>query len=520
MNCEDVRLRLAAYRRNEWTAAEQHAVREHLVGCAACRRWEAEARGVGEHLRQMPTIIPPASLRDNVFAAIRREELAAATKAAETAKPALPPTPRPLEVKPPRPAAPVLLPRSIARTRPFAAKGERLGEVMVGAIRPPRVIFGRTTAIATIAALFLIMFTARFVPFNTLSLPGVIYNITGPQIPITTLVADPRFPKVTSTFADNNQIFYVGQAPNKQQMLFAYNRSSSQTIELLAQPTSDKLTLLALSDQMLVWETRTSSGWTLQAAPMVDGLVQPFSATMPLLAYSGQSFGNSVLAKFNTVWANGPSVLFIATDTKGMTLLERVDYTNNEPLTYTFLAEAQAGHQLTLPYLDGQTAYWVDEQTMSDGTPQGTLWRKDDLQPAAALGITANAFGPVAAQGAVAWFQVNASQTTGESSAIMHSLAGAVQWQTAANAAPQTISALPVSATNVWRGDGYLMWRDALGLHVLRVDSGARSDSNNLPTLGAFDALGLSPTSMAWVATPAVNAAAAPSVISVFQIPG
>jgi hypothetical protein len=517
MKCEDVRMRLAAYRRSEWSAEEQHAVSEHLAGCAACRRWESDARHVGDQLREMPTLVPPASLRANVFAAIRREELAAATHAAETAKPA--------EARVPKPAAPILIPRPSVRTvRPaVVAAAGRLGEVALGNMRPTRVIFGRQTAIATIAALFLIMFTARLLPLNQVG--GIAsgnnaLKITQAQPPAFTISADPRFPKVTSVFANNNQILYIGQDANGQSMLFAYNRSASQFQELLAQPTSDTLTLLALSDQLLVWQDRSNASWSLQATPLVNGFVLPLSGAALTLATNGASFADAALAQINAVWADGASVLFSAVNTHGATLLGRADDTPNAPLNETIVAEATPGDTFILPYLDGTTAYWVDEKTAADGSQQGTLWRKADEQAATSLGITANTFGPVAANGHVAWFQQSAptSASTVINGSIMHPLIGGIVVRTDGGSATQTISAAPVNITDVWRGTGYILWRDALGLHVYHVDSGDRVDNSSLPVLGAFDTIGLSATAMTWATGTMQGNLVTPSTISVFQL--
>src|SRR5579871_6902895 len=70
ISCAEVRQVLATYRRDDWPTSELSALRRHLEGCADCRRVEAEFRGVGEQIRRLPAITPPASMRANVFAAI------------------------------------------------------------------------------------------------------------------------------------------------------------------------------------------------------------------------------------------------------------------------------------------------------------------------------------------------------------------------------------------------------------------------------------------------------------------
>ncbi len=74
MTCHQARQQLAAYRRDDWTAAEMRALADHLASCAACRQIEATYRRVGESLRLLPTITPDASFRESVYAAIAAEQ--------------------------------------------------------------------------------------------------------------------------------------------------------------------------------------------------------------------------------------------------------------------------------------------------------------------------------------------------------------------------------------------------------------------------------------------------------------
>lgn len=94
MTCPQARQQLAAYRRDDWTAADLRQLAEHLESCAACRQVEAMYRQVGESIRLLPSIIPDASFRESVFAAIdaEREKLGPAAMLASRAEtqPALP----------------------------------------------------------------------------------------------------------------------------------------------------------------------------------------------------------------------------------------------------------------------------------------------------------------------------------------------------------------------------------------------------------------------------------------------
>ena len=74
MTCHHARQQLAAYRRDDWTAADMRALADHLADCDSCRQTEATYRRVGESLRLLPTIMPDASFRESVFAAIAKEQ--------------------------------------------------------------------------------------------------------------------------------------------------------------------------------------------------------------------------------------------------------------------------------------------------------------------------------------------------------------------------------------------------------------------------------------------------------------
>src|SRR5580765_7290398 len=73
LSCDETRHLLGASRRDDWTLAELQAVTAHLAGCAECRKKQADYRLAGEMIRDLPTIVPPASFRESVFAAIAAE---------------------------------------------------------------------------------------------------------------------------------------------------------------------------------------------------------------------------------------------------------------------------------------------------------------------------------------------------------------------------------------------------------------------------------------------------------------
>lgn len=552
MKCEEVRVLLAAYRRSDWSIEEQRAVSQHLATCNPCRRWEVGARRVGEHLRQLPTITPPDSLRERVFAAIQREAITPTAPVQPAPLPITAPMPRPVPVPIPlRPAASVA-PQAIsprATTRPLAvATTQRVGEVAYGRMHAPRVIFGKRTAIATIAALFLIMFTARIIPFSHQS------NVPAGAIPLLaihpntpapyTTTADALYPRVLSVAADLNQVIYVGQAADGKHMILVHTRPADHWQTILPAPVAQSLTIVALTNSTLYYVVDAGKPtWALQAIPLVDGALKPLLTEPLLLLAGGQQIATTATSGTTTanqgtptanvpagtpvtitaltgLWAQDHTVLFTAqTNTRGI-ILESVDALVVKPATVpqlTLLAQAQTGHTLVHPYLDHGIAYWVDRMVDADGMAHGVIWQADAQHAAHALNVTADAFGPVADGKRLAWFQPQAAPgTTAQvNDALLRPIAGAISTSDGSST-PQTVSPGTIPATQVWRGQGYLVWVDAAGgahMYVL-----GDNQTRDLALSPSFDTLALSATSVTWSTTPAHTDTPAPGTILVVDL--
>lgn len=493
MKCEDVRVLLAAYRRSDWTREEQTSAGEHLAGCAACRRWEAEARQVGERLRQLPTITPPASLRANVFAAVQAEQMAAAHRAAEAAGVGSTRTPT--------------NPLPVVAVATASRPAERIGEFGLRRLRPPRILFGRVTAIGTVAALLGLLFLSHLMTF-TIATPG-----SGIQ---TCLVcssapaqysADPKFPVVTSVAANLSQVIYVGQGVASQgtagtQMLFVRDRATGVETALLSAPSAQPLTIETLSSAYVVLLVGPPQGaWTLQAIPLTtDGQVPAFTQQVPtILATSGATLNGQHITTLTAVWASDTTVLAALALANGTTVLARCDLTAGAPPTVLTLAQSLPGHTLTDPYLDGATAYWTDVTTGSDGTLHSVLWRMSASGPQS-LGV--DFFRPVASGKNVVAFQPELTLPTTDATTGRPTLriVGAIVLVHADGTVSKLSSGDTVSLANVWRGPGIILWRDDTGVHLYTVGT-ANLQNNSL--LNKALVVGISPSEIAWATLPA-----------------
>jgi hypothetical protein len=481
MKCEDVRVLLAAYRRSEWTIEDQRAISKHLATCTDCRRWEVEARRVGEQLRQLPTITPPSSLRERVFAAIKEDQLAAASApvlVAATERKTTEPTP----ITAAKSAS--ISPVRVARPTPIST--ERIGEVG-GSRHAPRVLLGTRTAIATVAALFVIVFAIRFLPqvsTNRQTGPGQACVACQPIQGQHSFVPNPSFATVISAVADRDEAVYVGKSGDGKEMLFVSSFSNKQSTPLLSAPTDKSLAIITLTPKLVIWsegDTRnTKDSWAIYALPLVNGKVQPAGPQPILLAGRGSYLQGDVSpeATVNSLWASGQSAVLVLTTQDNRTLLVRADLSDGGiAFADTTLARAQTGHTFIDPYIDDDAAFWVDMTIATGGQMQRTIWRQANQQNATPQQISpagSDAFGPVANGQNVAWVQTNENVST------VNSVGGTVTATVnivASNGSgtPQTVSAAPISitaATSVMRGDGYIFWTDHTGDHLYSPGAG------------------------------------------------
>ena len=516
MKCEEIRVLLAAYRRGEWDTTEHRLVSKHLAECNECRRWEVDARHVGEQLRQLPTIALPADFKDRVFAAIRADQAAIAKAKGET-KAAVTLIHAPIAASTSAIAASS---RTLKVVRKEAvAQVERIGEVALGRMRPPRVLFGKVTAISTVAALFAIIFAARFIPLfetpNTVVVPNIAFtyciSTACPSVPYN-ITAEKEYPTVTSVFGDDNQIVYVGKSGNGQQMAFLYDRTNGgpngHATPLLDNPTTTPITLQALSSKMLVWSTtgKSADNWTLQATLFTNNKVKSLASGAITILSHGDTlpeYPYSKVDSFQRFWVDGQSILVVLTTSNGTTLLERIDVSGATTAnTFTRITQASAGHALADPYLDGTTCYWVDKTFGSNNAPVATIFRQDNSGITTQLTTAGNALGPVASGQRVGWFQEH-SVGSGNSTSIDNSAdarVGTILTRASDTDAPVAHSSDTIDVTKVQQGNGFILWHDDAGTHIYSIDSQHASDypNNRIPVNAP---LHISAGSISWTVT-------------------
>lgn len=381
-DCARARELLAAYRRDEWSSEELTALTEHLGSCAACRQHEAAYRLVGEQIRQLPTIAPPADLRSRVFAAVRLEERRIAPAIARLSREAT------------NPALPVVraLPRPTQRST--------------------RMLPSRF-ALAAAAVLAISLLAARLIPLLASDgFAGIAASLSGagqqhhtspaPAPPVARYAVGSGYVGATSALATGVWLVYSALDASGRSSLIVLDRHSGRR-GLLAGPSAAPLAVRALTDQWVIWSSgtgSTSAPWRLSASRL-DGT----NATPLTLVVSGQS-GDDVPATLGGVWAGSDNTVLVAGATAaGTGILLRMDLAASGPTRTVLVRSGQSGHLLADPSAESGAYYWAD--VWLDGTQglRGAIWRGDGAGHNAEISDE-TAFHPVETHGTLVWVEV------------------------------------------------------------------------------------------------------------------
>lgn len=358
ITCAQARLLLAASRRDEWAPAELTALSEHLSTCAACRQKQEAYRGVGEHIRELPTITPPASFRGAVFAAIEADRVKRESPAARLAR---------ADTDPELP---------VVRVRPLTRPAARQGTATARRLTTTRIITGLAAAIV-----LAFLGAQAFADFN----PGALTNALSHILPgavqptVTSYTLGGQYPVVDSASAGKQWVVAVASAHegDSQEMLVALDRATGKTTPLLSAPMNGPLHLEALTDSWVLWSQGDNSsgwGWTLYAStlPTRDGA----AVDAPLRLIANPPASAMVPAGmpwvFTGATAQGNTVLVSGTSQLGMGAILRFDLSSANtssgvtPQPQT-VGTANSGDVLSDPVLAGATAYWEDTSVDSAG---------------------------------------------------------------------------------------------------------------------------------------------------------
>ncbi len=450
MTCAQARQLLGAYRRDDWSQAELAALGQHLIGCAECRQIEAAYRKVGESIRQLPSITPPPRFRESVFAAIRAEQ--------GRLKPSI----ERIANEETSPSIPVVRPTPI-RHMPSR-----------------KMSTGMRAAMAIAAVLVLALVAVQFTPLSGLyssvasnlgaAHSGGSQSSAGPIV--ASYMPDAHYQQVTAALATGGWLTYTALDASGSAMLFAQNRRGRTARPMLPAPEQTRITLRALTDNWVVWNTGDGkASWTLYASKLSDtGSLTPIT----LAASSDTS------AVLTDVWAHGNTVLVASMNLSEEGELAAFDLGEAHPAGHVVARASAAGHLMVDLSSDGGAYFWADVWKDGTGHWHSTPWRGDASgQNDRPMLDDDRAFDPQAGAGTLAWVEVPESETSAnadllQSEQVIGAFTGAVvardlrsgrQWQIGQDALAGSLRA---------RGR-ILLWRSGSQTHTYDLRLGKPS---------------------------------------------
>lgn len=442
MTCKRAHRLLAAYRRDDWSPRDRAALGQHLSTCSACRRAEVSYRGVGESVRQLPSITPPPGFREAVFAAIRADQermgrsVASLTEADTSPElPAIPVAKRPVSI-------------AAARQRRTAWLNPRVALVAAAAVVLIGLLSIQVLPHSGLASLAASLGAAH---------PG---NKATTQLTVARYMPDAHVRTVTRALATTGWLVYSATDSSGATTIYAENRQTKSSIALAHGSATAPVSLRAVSADWAFWSASSGSSWTLYAGHLGGENVSGLS-----LLKSGAAASDP--ATLDGIWANEQMALVAVTTHAGISEVLRFALPATNAAPTTIAQTTVRGHALSDPSADGSSIYWAEEWRDVSGQ-HSLLWARDASGQVHQMSLSSSAFAPHIAHGLLIW--VEGSRGTLEAQALSNSQQ---QWVVARFVDSSSVRV--AGETVVWSAGGVLHTWDARTHTSSAVDAQIRT---------------------------------------------
>jgi hypothetical protein len=437
MTCKRAHRLLAAYRRDDWSSRDRASLGQHLSTCSACRRIEFSYRGVGESVRQLPSITPPPGFREAVFAAIRADEqrmgrAVASLTEADTS-----------------PELPIV---SVAK-RPVSLAAAR--QRRAAWLNP------RIAVVGAAAAIMLGLLATQLLPHANLAsfAASLGFARAAENTPLTVAhyMPDTHARSITRALATSGWLVYSAADSAGATTIYAESRQTKSSVPLARGSATAPVALHAVTNDWALWSAGTGSSWTLYAGRINGG------ANATALLHSGTAATDP--SALNGVWANEHVILVAFTTHAGASRVLQLASPAAVPM---LLAQTTTpGHTLTDPSADGALVYWVESWRDVSGQ-HSLLWSRNAAHQTQQLSLSASAFAPHIVRGTLLW--VDGQHGTLEARSLTSSQQ---RWVLAQ--AVDSASVRVAGETVLWRAGGVLHTWDARTHTSSAVDAQLRT---------------------------------------------
>jgi hypothetical protein len=481
-----VRQQLAVYRLEDSDGQDRTLVQQHLATCYGCREAQTGFRLSGDFIRQLPTIVPPPAFRDSVFAAIRGEALRQAPTLAQISRAVT------------NPELPAISAETLKHSRAIRS------DTALSSRAAGRRLRVRVSLVAAAAVLLISLLGARLISLvGTSALGGSAANLGAASLPRTVRYPlQGRFAHPTSAMATATWLVYTAVDNSNQTMIYAKNRRSQQTVQLLLMPSSLALTVHALTDNWVIWSTGdgvSSSPWRLYASALANA-----GSTPPVVLVDSSATSPNSPATLGGIWADGDTVLVAGAPRSGPGELLKFDLSRGAPAVTVISHGQTTGDILTNPSFADGSYYWADVWFDSTSGLHSAIWKENGQGDNSQVSTDQTSFHPQVEGSMLAYVDVAGTQqmattlrtaTPDTDIRLLDSLHGVLYVRTLGTTQQDQISNDVVVPT-VALGGTVLLWQNGSALYA--IDLNTRQPLSVGAQLQAAAFAGVTSSSLAW----------------------
>ncbi len=402
MNCSQARTLLAAYRELKKGQMDTTALEVHLSSCADCRMYLTQSSVVGERLRALPAIKPPADAHTKLMKALATEHARFIQNAPASAQA----TPVPAFL------APYLKEHAQETTHNIAAFSTAdTGPLPViqapqkrrNAQRPWHMSHFAVVGLA--AAFLMIIMAGGLTSLVILANRGVQEQAPASfvqlsQITLANYTTQTTYAHIASAVADRQNIYYTASNDlNAGWTLAVLDNQTKASTPLILKESTSPLVVLSSSDDWLIWlqydlpkkvvsrnahthtiTSHTVRSWSLKATYLGTDPASTLTASTPITLSKGTFDLATAPSWINTpipgTWLTKDTLLVTSIDAKGRSHLTRYELNAEKSPSAIQLAAVGDGHVLTSPTAnsDDTSIYWSEEWMGADTVLHSSIW--------------------------------------------------------------------------------------------------------------------------------------------------
>jgi hypothetical protein len=287
---------------------------------------------------------------------------------------------------------------------------------------------------------------------------------------------DGRFTRPTSAMATASWLVYTAADNSNQAMIYAKNRHTQQTTQLLLMPSSLALTVRALTDHWVIWSTgdgMSSSPWRLYASALANA-----GTTPPVVLVDSSATSSTTPATLGGIWADGDTVLVAGAPRSGAGEMLKFDLSRGAPIVTVVSHGQTAGDILTNPSFADGSYYWADVWFDSTSGLHSSIWKGNGQGENSPVSNDQTSFHPQVEGTTLVYVDVSPEQTAttlrtatpDTDIRMLYSLYGMLYVRTLGTTRQDQVSN-DAEVPTIALGGTVLLWQNGSALHVYDLNT-------------------------------------------------